>query len=243
MPVVFFRGLLVGISLSNFVITVSFIECQSRSALKHKTKSITKRIPKYIFFKKMEPLVKKSVSFDELSNTRHIYDGRSTDILWEFPEFFEEARSLARTDGKAARLAGYSKLIEHSFSEPSEDIQKCLNEFAKHSDARGLERFTNRRHYDERKKERAQALQAVLIGQRQAKEQGLSQAVAEEQLREVSLVFCLNAKVFARRLGKADEAACYPKTKLSRSTSSSSKKRSVKSFQSSNKIVTHGRAA
>ena len=187
--------------------------------------------------------MKKSVSFDESSNTRLVYDGRSTDVLWDFPEFFQEARKLARTEGKAARNAGYSKFVEHSFSEPPEGIQKSLNEFVTLSDARGLERFTSRQHYQERKRERAQALQAVLIGQRQAKEQGISQALAEEQLREVSLVFCLNAKVFARRLGKADEAACYPKVKSSKPTSSSLKKSSLKNLQTSSNNITLGRAA
>ena len=189
-------------------------------------------------------LVKKSVSFDERSNTRHIYDGRSTDILWEYPEVFEEARKAARTDGKAARQAGYSKLIEHSFSEPSDGTQKSLNEFVKHSDARGVERFTSKRNYEERKRERTQALQAVIIGQKQAREQGLSLTLTQEQLRKVSLVFCLNAKVFARRLGKADEAACYPKKKLSRSSSiSSSKESCVKTSKSTITKMTLGRAA
>lgn len=189
--------------------------------------------------------MKKSVSFDEQSNTRHIYDGRSTDILWEYPEVFEQARKSARTDGKSARLAGYSKFIDNSFSEPSDGTQKSLNEFAKHSDARGLERFTSRKNFEERKKERAQARQAVMIGQKQAKEQGLSFTLAQEQLRKVSLVFCLNAKVFARRLGKADEATCYPKKKLIRSSSSisSSKKSCLTATQSVSNQITLGRAA
>jgi len=125
-------------------------------------------------------------------------------------------RKAAREDGKQGRKDGYDKLIDGSFSDPKENVQKSLNEFVRHSNQRGIERFTSKPHYKERKEERLNAIRAVLLGQTQAHLKGLPADQKAQQLREVSLVFCLNAKVFARRMGKADEAAAYPKTKEDR---------------------------
>ena len=41
-----------------------------------------------------------------------------------------------------------------------------------------------------------------------ARGKGIDPDEVSEQLRMVALVYCIDAKVFARRLGKADEAAC-----------------------------------
>ncbi|CAB9526996.1 expressed unknown protein [Seminavis robusta] len=164
---------------------------------------------------------KKSVSFaDDSKNTLHIYDALATDILWQWPAFFEKSRLAARSDGKRFKQDGFATLLEDSFCNSSNDIQKRLNEYAKLCEGgRGVERFVCRSMYQTRKAERAKAIKAILIGQEQARQKGLSPEVAAEELRDVSLIFCLNAKVFARRIGKADESACYSKKKASSSSS------------------------
>lgn len=157
--------------------------------------------------------MKKSVSFaDESRNTSHIYDARATDILWELPKFFEKSRFSARADGTRFKKEGFDALLEDCFCNTRNDVQKCLNDFVKAcGEGRGIERFVSRSMYERRKEERSKAIKAVLIGQTLARDKGLSPDLAAEQLREVSLVYCLNAKVFARRIGKADEAAVYTK--------------------------------
>ena len=155
----------------------------------------------------------KSVTFADDQNTSHIYDALATDILWEWPEFFEESRKEAKREGRKLQKQGLGELLEGCFCSARTDVQKCLNAYAKLADGRGIERFAYREMYDERKEERTKAIQAILIGQKQARDKGLPSDVTAQELREVALVYCLNAKVFARRLGKADEAACYPKKK------------------------------
>ncbi len=54
---------------------------------------------------------------------------------------------------------------------------------------------------------RADTIRAIVEAQEMALDNGLSQAQIEEQLRKVSLQFSIYAKIFARRMGKADEAA------------------------------------
>jgi hypothetical protein len=158
---------------------------------------------------------RKCVSFADDKNTRHVYDARSTDVLWEWPEFFEQSRKQARREGSKLQKQGFKDLLEGCFGNDRNDVQKSLNDYAKLCDGRGIERYASREMYAQRKDERSKAIQAILIGQRQAKERGMPQNVMAEELRDVYLVYCLNAKVFARRLGKADEAACYKKQKRS----------------------------
>jgi hypothetical protein len=167
---------------------------------------------------------KRSVTFaDVAKNTTHIYEARATDILWEFPEFFEKCRQAARKAGKRLRQDEHADLLDDCFCNTRNDIQKRLNEFVRQCDeGRGVERFVSKSMCITRKEERSKAIRAIIIGQTQAKKKGLSPDVLAGQLREVSLVFCLNAKVYARRMGKADEAACYPQKKSSSSSSNNS---------------------
>lgn len=170
--------------------------------------------------------LKKSVTFaDGAKNTSHIYEARATDVLWEFPEFFEKSRHAARKAGKRLRLDGHAELLDNCFSNTRNDTQKRLNEFVRLVDeGRGVERYVSKSMCNTRREERSKAIRAVIIGQTQAKEKGLSPDVLAAQLRDVSLVFCLNAKVYARRMGKADEAACYPQKKSSSSSSNNNTK-------------------
>lgn len=121
-----------------------------------------------------------------------------------FREASLHAVSLAKENGFADHLEG-------TFNEPGEDVQKRLNQFARKSDFRGVEKMICQAHLEERRLHRTRAVKAILIGQEMAKQQGLHGCDLAEQLRKVALNYCLDAKVFARRLGKADEAACYSK--------------------------------
>jgi hypothetical protein len=161
----------------------------------------------------------KSVTFaDGSENTSHIYEARATDILWEFPEFFEKSREAARKAGKRLRQDGHAGLLDDCYSSTRNDIQKRLNEFVMLvDDGRGVERYVSKSMGITRREERSRAIKAIVIVQTQAKQIEMSSDVLAKRLREISLVCCLNAKVYARRMGKADEAACYPRKKSSTS--------------------------
>jgi hypothetical protein len=163
----------------------------------------------------------------------YVYEAYGSDILWETEEEFNRGRAASRKDGKQAREDGWGELLEDSFAFPCEDVQKRLNEYVKMSDARGVERFTCKSHYQERKELRARSIKAVLIAQSQAQQKGLNDDAKAEQLREVALLYCVEAKVYARRLGKADEVAVRPKKKTARTSS----KKSLISTQGSSKSL------
>ena len=178
--------------------------------------------------------IKKSVRFSEGPDSIHIIENEPTmsQDMYATQEEFSQAKDATKADAAKLRKEGYDSLFEDSFVNPPEDVQKRLNEFAKHSDGRGLERHTSQKHYEQRMQHRMIAIQAILLGQAQARKQGLKIEDVSEQLRELSIQYCCTAKIFARRMGKADEAACYKKSssnnslgsKSSSSLSASSKK-------------------
>jgi hypothetical protein len=172
----------------------------------------------------MSTQTKKSVHFpcDEEIHSVHLIDTSiATDLLcYVSQEEFERCRERAVLEGCKARAQGLDKLLEGTFADPHPDVQKCLNEYVRHSDCRGLERSICETHFEERKSQRERAVKAVLIGQEMAKKQAMSAEEMSQQLRKVSLTYALDAKVFARRLGKADESACSAKKSSSSSKSS-----------------------
>jgi len=166
--------------------------------------------------------MKKTVRFVEENderNTVHVYEAFSTDILWMTCQENREMKKEQQAQTMKLRRGGADRLFEQSFANPASDVQRALNDFTRHTDGRGLERQTCSKHLEERMMHRALALQAILLGQKQARKQGLEDVT--EQLRALSLQYCCTAKIFARRMGKADEYACYKKTKTSSSRSSS----------------------
>ncbi|CAB9526997.1 expressed unknown protein [Seminavis robusta] len=157
---------------------------------------------------------KKNVQFaaDEELETVHLVSSHGEPgKLFLSPLEFDSFKQSSMTEGCQARKQGIDKELECTFTNPGQDVQKKLHHYTRHSGYRGLERWICKAHYEERKQHREQAIQAILIGQKMAKGQGMNADEVSLQLRKVALVYCLDAKVFARRLGKADEAACSSK--------------------------------
>jgi hypothetical protein len=157
---------------------------------------------------------KKIVQFapaEKLEEVHEISISQERETLYLSCVEFEAIKQTCLVEGCQARQEGLDKHLECTFTDTGDDVQKRLHHYTRHSDCRGLERMISKAHYDERKHQREQAVKAVLIGQKMAKHQGMSPDEVSEQLRKVSLVYCLDAKVFARRLGKADEAASHRK--------------------------------
>ena len=168
-------------------------------------------------------------------NTVHIFAAHVEEGLWVSEEEHSESKAACRTAASKLRRGGADRLFECSFANPAADVQKSLNEFAKHTDGRGLERSTSQQHYKERLQQRALAIRAILLGQEQALIQGLKLQDVSEQLRELSIQYCCSAKIFARRLGKADAYAVHKQTKSSSSSKSSTAGSSKKTSSSKKK--------
>ena len=120
----------------------------------------------------------------------------------------QEARFRATADGKQNRLDGFDALLDGTFSNPRKDTQRSLKEYAKLSSGiRGIERFTCKPNHEERVRHRRRAFQAIMMAQSRSREKEVSNEQTQEILRDVSVLYSIDAKIFARRLAKADEAA------------------------------------
>ena len=156
----------------------------------------------------------KSVRFvddnDALSSV-WIYEAFSTDVLWVTNEVHEEGRRTARSEARKGRQWGVDSLLHNTFTAATDKtVQRSLNEFTKSkANGRGFERSISREHCQVRKEHRVRAIKAIIMAQAEAKERGYELVELTDQLRLLSIKFSVNAKIFARRMGKADEACCY----------------------------------
>mmetsp|Transcript_23179 Transcript_23179/g.64441 ORF Transcript_23179/g.64441 Transcript_23179/m.64441 type:complete len:312 (-) Transcript_23179:218-1153(-) len=130
--------------------------------------------------------------------------------LWWNPDDYFEIKAQSRLDAKEWRRKGYGILLKETFENPIEQAQEYLNAFCLLEDKltrRGLERHLSRRHGEERSDLKDRARYCVLSHQRKLKREGTKIAShdMEEQLSKIYQDISRSAKVFARRLGKADE--------------------------------------
>jgi hypothetical protein len=141
-----------------------------------------------------------------------VFDNSTFDSsMYVSNEEFHKSKEESFVAVSLAREQGFSDQLEGTFIKPAEDVQKRLNRFVRKSDYRGVERYICESHLEERKLYREHAIRAVLIGQEMGRQQGLDADELAEQLRKVALLYSVDAKIFARRLGKADESACCQK--------------------------------
>jgi len=158
-------------------------------------------------------------------------------------EEFEQAKRNTILEGAKAKAQGLGELLEGTFSNAHDNaVQKRLNHYVAETDYRGVERFICESVYEERKSRRSDAIKAILIAQDMAEEKGMDLEETGEQLRKVALVYCVDAKVFARRMGKADEAAVYPKEHKTHRSHSSDKTCSSRSRRSARTCISSKRS-
>mmetsp|Transcript_22870 Transcript_22870/g.63609 ORF Transcript_22870/g.63609 Transcript_22870/m.63609 type:complete len:268 (+) Transcript_22870:189-992(+) len=81
---------------------------------------------------------------------------------------FSTSRSAAKVRSRECESRGDSSVLRNSFSEKSKSIQEQLNVWTTTSaqhDCRGLERWSNREHGDQRSQEQFSAIMAILQAQ------------------------------------------------------------------------------
>mmetsp|Transcript_27568 Transcript_27568/g.57690 ORF Transcript_27568/g.57690 Transcript_27568/m.57690 type:complete len:274 (-) Transcript_27568:128-949(-) len=130
------------------------------------------------------------------------------EALWWTPDDYFEIKAQSRLDAKEWRRKGYGVLLKDSFESPTPEAQDYLNAFCLLEDdlsRRGLERHLSRRHGEERSDLKDRARYCVLSHQRRLKRDGMKQDDMQDQLSKIYQDISRAAKVFARRLAKADE--------------------------------------
>lgn len=128
------------------------------------------------------------------------------------------SRSSAKVISKESEKFGYSKNLDGVYQEKSKEIQDCLNLWAASGHTRrGLERWANRRHGEQRQQDQFNAIMTVLREQDDMiTKKG---KVNDEALRKVSHKATRTSRHFARMMGKADSYARAAEMKADDETS------------------------
>lgn len=155
---------------------------------------------------------KRGLQWSDESVEPWIYPSREDDILWMDPDEFFDMKKASRLFAKQWRLNGFTVLLKDTYEHPRSDAQKVLNAFVQlegNDCGRGMERRGSKEHGEERTYLKKRALQAVLLHQRRLLVRGAGQEELWEELGDVSQDYTRTAKIFARRMAKADENAVH----------------------------------
>lgn len=148
---------------------------------------------------------------DEMRQT-WIYPAREDDILWMDPDEFFDLKKASRLFAKQWRLNGFTVLLKDTYEHPRSDAQRILNAFVQlegNDCGRGMERRGSKQHGEERTYLKKRAIQAVLLHQRRLLVRGADMDELWDELGDVSNDYTRTAKIFARRIAKADENAVH----------------------------------
>lgn len=129
--------------------------------------------------------------------------------LWYARSDYHFSRSSARVIAKESERYGHSKHLDRVYIPAfDQQVQDRLNLWALHgSSRRGLERWANSSHGNERKDDQHVYIQGVLRAQTDMSLRGKDQATREERLREVGGKLSLKSRLFAQMIADADAQA------------------------------------
>jgi hypothetical protein len=134
--------------------------------------------------------------------------------LWFTAEEYEAIKTQSRTEARAWRKMGYSMLLKETFDMPRHDVEDFINAFCSmegHLNQRGLERHCSRKHGEERTDCKDRARQSVFDAQTRLSKEGLKADELADSISASYINACREAKIFARRIGKADELVALEK--------------------------------
>ena len=150
---------------------------------------------------------KKTVRFQPENKLVRLFRVLEKQDTWLTAEECKGFKEQARRTAKACKKFGYGAILEHTFNNPKPVImQHLINDYVKQAgySQRGLERWINSQHARDRAQNKAECIQKVLTFQKKMKRRKVSVNVVERELATVSMSLSRHAKVFARRVGKAD---------------------------------------
>ena len=154
----------------------------------------------------------RSVQFgDALSVQVCTYDqgDAPNEELWFSDQEYIDIKAKSRNDAREWRRQGYSILLKDVFAHTAPGAQDYITTFVQldgHLNRRGLERYCCRQHGEKRSAAKERARDAVFITQYRAQQEALKDfAQMAERIAAAYGEECRESKIFARRLGKADE--------------------------------------
>lgn len=137
--------------------------------------------------------------------------------LWFTGDEYQDIKSESRTEAREWRKKGFSSLLKETFEMPSPDTQKYIQVFCAlegHLNQRGLERHCSRKHGGERSDCKDRARQSVFETQFRLRAEGLKADEVADSISASYINGCREAKIFALRIAKADQAVALEKTVL-----------------------------
>jgi len=160
----------------------------------------------------------------------HSYDpgDAPNEELWFTEQEYVDIKTKSRNDAREWRRQGYSVLLQDVYSlhskngatDAQQDFVTTFVQLDGHLHRRGLERYCCRQHGEDRSVSKERARDAVFMTQYRAQQDALrnnggggssnstaqvAAAAAAERIAAAYAIECREAKIFARRLGKADE--------------------------------------
>ena len=152
----------------------------------------------------------KSVSFSENHETRYFKDEHELifEEMWFSADDYARIKARSKGESKEWRRKGFGVLLKESYEHPRSDTQRYLNAFCQlegELTRRGLERQLSRQHGEERSDLKERSREAVLIHQMRMKRRDCKPEEIVEQLGLVYREVTRPAKIFARKMAKADE--------------------------------------
>lgn len=130
--------------------------------------------------------------------------------IWFAPDDYFDMKAKTRYDAKEWRKKGFGLLLKETFENPADGTQEFLNAFCLLDETmsrRGMERHLSRKHGEERSDLKDRARYCVLSNQRRMKRQGMKFSELSDHLALIYHDATRPAKIFARRMAKADERA------------------------------------
>lgn len=123
--------------------------------------------------------------------------------LWHSRSDYHFSKSSARVIAKESERYGYSRHLDGVYvASYDQQVQDSLNIWCLHGHSRrGLERWSNSPHGQERKDDQDRYVNGVLRAQTEMK---LRDEYCQERLREVAHVLSRKSRLFAQMLGEAD---------------------------------------
>jgi hypothetical protein len=178
--------------------------------------------------------VLKTVSFEEEQNRIHTFEEEyelPVEECWYVGGDYVHMKSSSRAEAKEWRRQGYGIILKDTFENPRPDAQDFIDAFVQEEGAqsrRGLERHLSRQHGEERSAVKDRSRQCVLVHQHRLRKQGVKYPEMSDRIGSIYKDTCRPARVFARRLGKADELVAK------KGVDSSTADRIVEDFQKRN---------
>lgn len=126
--------------------------------------------------------------------------------LWHTRNDYQFSRSSARVIAKESERYGHSRHLDGVYlTNYDQQVQDSLNLWCLHGNTRrGLERWANAVHGQERKDDQYVYIQGVLRAQAEMR---LRDDYSDERLREVGHVLSRKSRLFAQMMGRADSHA------------------------------------